>query len=65
MFVFPDGRKMRVPPLPSEIADKYIPGQMFKNQASLPSLPVNSLEQSLSKYLTALEVCHLPPAGNA
>ena len=55
-FTFPDGRRMQVPGLPAEIANRYKPGQMFKHQNSLPSLPVNPLEQTLRKYLQAVEV---------
>ena len=55
-FTFPDGRRMRVPSLPVEIADRYVPGQMYRYRDSLPSLPVNPLEQTLKKYLLAVEV---------
>ncbi len=58
-FTFPDGRRMKVPGLPAEIASRYKPGQMYEHQNSLPSLPVNPLEQTLRKYLLAVEVQQL------
>ena len=55
-FTFPDGRKMRVPGLPAEITSRFKVGQMYEHQSSIPSLPVNPLEQTLTKYLQAIEV---------
>ena len=52
-----DDLKLQFPPLPQEWKDRYIPGQMFKYQASLPKLPVPPLHQTLHKYITSIEVC--------
>ena len=52
-----DGPKLQFPPLPGEWKDRYVPGQMFKYQASLPKLPVPPLQQTLHKYIASVEVC--------
>ena len=49
--------KLQFPPLPQEWKDRYVPGQMFKYQASLPKLPVPPLHQTLHKYIASVEVC--------
>ena len=51
-----DDLKLQFPPLPQEWKDRYIPGQMFKYQASLPKLPVPPLHQTLHKYITSIQV---------
>ncbi len=56
-FTFPDGKRMRVPPLPAEISNRYKIGQMYRYKDTIPSLPVNPLEHTLNKYLQAMEVC--------
>ena len=48
--------KLQFPPLPQEWEERYIQGQMFKYQASLPKLPVPPLQQTLQKYITSVEV---------
>jgi hypothetical protein len=52
-----DDLKLQFPPLPQEWKDRYVPGQMFKYQASLPKLPVPPLQQTLHKYIASVEVC--------
>ena len=52
-----DDVKLQFPPLPREWKDRYVPGQMFKYQASLPKLPVPPLQQTLHKYIASIEVC--------
>ena len=51
-----DDVKLQFPPLPQEWKDRYVPGQMFKYQASLPKLPVPPLQQTLEKYITNIKV---------
>ena len=51
-----DDVKLQFPPLPQEWKDRYVPGQMFKYQASLPKLPVPPLHQTLHKYIASVEV---------
>ena len=51
-----DDLKLQFPPLPQEWKDRYVPGQMFKYQASLPKLPVPPLHQTLHKYIASVEV---------
>ena len=48
--------KLHLPKLPKELEGKYKPGQMYRNQASVAKLPVPPLQQTLSKYLTSVEV---------
>ena len=55
-----DVPKLQFPPLPQEWKDRYVPGQMYKYQASLPKLPVPPLQQTLHKYITSVEVRELP-----
>ena len=50
------GPKLQFPPLPQEWKDRYVSGQMYKYQASLPKLPVPPLQQTLHKYITSIEV---------
>ena len=52
--------KLQFPPLPQEWKDRYVPGQMYKYQVSLPKLPVPPLQQTLQKYITSVEVCSYP-----
>ena len=54
-----DHLKLQFPPLPQEWKERYVPGQMFKYQASLPKLPVPPLQQTLEKYIASVEVCTL------
>ena len=51
-----DGPKLQFPPLPGEWKDRYVPGQMYKYQASIPKLPVPPLQQTLEKYITSIKV---------
>ncbi len=51
-----DGVRLQFPPLPPAWVDRYKPGQMYRNQESLPKLPVPPLQQTLKKYLTSVEV---------
>ena len=48
--------KLQFPPLPQEWEGRYVPGQMYKYQASLPKLPVPPLQQTLQKYITSIQV---------
>lgn len=56
-----DGRtaetKVQFPELPREWQGKYVKGEMYKYQDSLPKLPVPPLQQTLKKYLAAIRVC--------
>ena len=51
--------KLQFPALPKEWEGKYIPGQMYQHQHSLPGLPVPPLQQTLQKYITSVEVPHM------
>ena len=48
--------KLQFPPMPREWEERYVPGQMYKYQASHPKLPVPPLQQTLQKYITSVEV---------
>ena len=48
--------EVQFPQLPPEWKEKYKPGEMYRNQASLPRLPVPPLQQTLQKYITSVEV---------
>ena len=48
--------KLQFPVLPKELEGRYVPGQMYKYQDSLPKLPVPPLQQTLQKYITCMEV---------
>ena len=48
--------KLQFPPLPREWEGRYVSGQMYKYQASLPKLPVPPLQQTLQKYVASVEV---------
>ena len=50
------GPKLQFPSLPQEWRDRYVPGQMYRYQDSLPKLPVPSLQQTLEKYVASVEV---------
>jgi len=50
------GVKVQFPGLPKELQQKYVKGQMYKFQDSLPKLPVPPLQQTLSKYLAGIKV---------
>ena len=47
---------MQFPQLPPEWEERFKPGQMYHNQASLPKLPVPPLQQTLQKYITSVQV---------
>ena len=48
--------KVEFPVLPKEWQDKFVKGQMYKHQDSLPKLPVPPLQQTMKKYLAAVKV---------
>ena len=48
--------RIQFPALPKEMEGRYVPGQMYKYQDSLPKLPVPPLQQTLQKYITSVEV---------
>ena len=50
------GVKVQFPELPKEWRGKFVKGQMYKYQDTLPRLPVPALEQSLRKYLDTVKV---------
>ena len=52
----PEEVKVQFPGLPKEMQQKYVKGQMYKFQDSLPKLPVPPLQQTLSKYLAGIKV---------
>lgn len=47
---------MQLPVLPKQLDGKFVKGQMYKYQDSLPKLPVPSLEQTLRKYVRGVQV---------
>lgn len=47
---------VQFPELPKEWEGKYVKGQMYKYQESIPHLPVPPLEQTLKKYITGVQV---------
>ena len=49
-------KKVQYPQLPAAMKEKYRPGEMYRYQDSVPSLPVPPLQQTLSKYLLSVEV---------
>ena len=51
------GNRLQFPPLPREWETKYVPGQMYKYQNTLPKLPVPPLKQTLDKFMSSVEVC--------
>ena len=55
----PVSDRVQFPRLPPEWEEKYKPGQMYRHQASLPQLPIPSLQQTLQKYITSVEVWEL------
>ena len=48
--------KIQFPELPKEWEGKYVKGQMYKLQDSIPKLPVPPLDQTLKKYLAGVQV---------
>ena len=50
------GDLVQFPTLPKEWLGKYVKGQMYKYQETLPKLPVPSLQQTLRKYLIGVKV---------
>ena len=51
--------RLQFPRLPPEWEERYKPGQMYRNQASIPKLPVPPLQQTLQKYITSVEVWNI------
>ena len=47
---------VQMPELPKQLEGKFVKGQMYKYQDSLPKLPVPPLEQTLKKYITGVKV---------
>ena len=45
-----------MPQLPKQLEGKYVRGQMYKYQDTLPKLPVPPLEQTLTKYIRGIKV---------
>ena len=48
--------KIQFPELPKEWEGRYVKGQMYKFQDSIPKLPVPPLDQTLEKYLAGVQV---------
>jgi hypothetical protein len=48
--------KIQFPQLPKQLDGKYVRGQMYANQDSLPKQPVPPLEQTLKKYCKGIQV---------
>ena len=48
--------KVQFPQLPKQWEKKYIPGQMYQYQKSLPKLPLPPLQQTLKKYINGIQV---------
>ena len=51
----PDPR-IQLPQLPKQLDGKFVRGQMYTHQDSLPKLPVPPLEQTLRKYVKGIQV---------
>jgi hypothetical protein len=51
----PDPR-VQLPQLPKQLEGKFVRGQMYTRQDSLPKLPVPPLDQTLRKYITGIQV---------
>ena len=49
-------QNVQMPELPKQLEGKFVKGQMYKYQDSLPKLPVPPLEQTLKKYITGVKV---------
>ena len=49
-------KKVQMPQLPKQLEGKYVRGQMYKYQDTLPKLPVPPLEQTLTKYIRGIKV---------
>ena len=49
-------KKVQMPHLPKQLEGKYVRGQMYKYQDTLPKLPVPPLEQTLTKYIREIKV---------
>ena len=47
---------IQLPQLPKQLEGKFVRGQMYKHQGSLPRLPVPPLEQTLRKYVEGIQV---------
>ena len=47
---------IQLPQLPKQLEGKFVRGQMYKHQDSLPRLPVPPLEQTLKKYVEGIQV---------
>lgn len=47
---------VQMPQLPKQLEGKFVKGEMYKYQDSLPKLPVPPLDQTLEKYLKGVEV---------
>ena len=52
----PPPNNIQMPSLPKQMEGKYVKGQMYKYQESLPKLPVPPLQQTLGKYLKGVQV---------
>ena len=51
--------KIQMPQLPKQLEGKYVRGQMYMYQDSLPKQPVPRLEQTLKKYTNGIQVPYL------
>ena len=56
--------RLQFPLLPPQLAELYRPGQMLQHEDALPKLPVPPLQQTLKKYLAAVEVSLFSPFLN-
>lgn len=51
--------KIQLPQLPMQLEGKFVRGQMYTHQDSLPKQPVPPLEQTLNKYTKGIQVCRM------